>query len=71
MLENYIPPLALNRIVENANITYGDFDHVKKLCAKHPLAGQLGGKGVAERHFQKLTFDEIKSTFFDEQRMNF
>lgn len=65
MLENYIPPLALNRIVENANITYGDFDHVKKLCAKHPLAGRLGGNGVAERHFQKLTFDEIKSTFFD------
>lgn len=65
MLENYIPPSALNRIVENANITYGDFDHVKNICATHPLAGYLGGRGVVERHFKKLTFDEIKSTFFD------
>ena len=65
MLENYIPPSAINRIVENANIAFGDFDHVKKICAKHPLNGHLGGKNVAERHFQRLTYQEIKSTFFD------
>lgn len=65
MLENYMPPSALNRIVENANLAFGDFDHVKKICAKHPLAGHLGGNGVAERHFHRLTYLEIKSTFFD------
>lgn len=62
-LENYIVPSALNRLVPEANITYSDFDHVKNLCKSHPLAGRLGGKNVAERHFQNLTFDELRMAF--------
>lgn len=58
-LENYIPCDALNRIVPGANIAYGDFDNVKQLCKTHEMAGSLGGGNVAERHFGKLTFEEL------------
>ena len=62
-LENYIVPAALNRLVPEAQITYADFDHVKNICKRHPLAGRLGGKNVAERHFPHLTFDELRLAF--------
>ena len=63
MLENYIPPDSLNTFVPNANISYGNWDNVKDICKKHPLAGHLGGKSVAERHFTKLTFGELQKSF--------
>lgn len=63
MLENYIPSSKLNEFVPNANLTYGDWDHVKKICKSHPLAGHLGGKKVAERHFTKLTYTDLKASF--------
>ncbi|CAM1340935.1 ATP-dependent nuclease [Tenacibaculum amylolyticum] len=64
-LENYISPAALNRLVPNSNLHYDDWSNVKQLCGKHQLAGRLGGRGVADRHFKNLTFDELRSTFFD------
>lgn len=64
-LENYISAAALNRIVAGAAMAYGDWDNVKEICARHPRNGDLGGRKVCERHFTKLTFAEIRSTFFD------
>lgn len=64
-LENYIPAAALNRIVNGAALNYGDYDNVKQICGQHAMAGQLGGRGIVERHFSKLTFAELRSTFFD------
>jgi putative ATP-dependent endonuclease of the OLD family len=64
-LENYIPYSALNRLVSGCNIEYGDWDDVKKICKNSNFAGQLGGKNVSSRHFTSLTFDEIRSTFFN------
>ena len=61
-LENYIPAQSLNRIVEGVEINYGDWDNVKDICAKHPRNGELGGRKVCERHFTKLTFEEVRST---------
>ncbi|GAF65508.1 hypothetical protein BTS2_2406 [Bacillus sp. TS-2] len=64
-LENYIPVSALNRLVEGSNLDYGDWDDVKLITRKHNLSGRLGGKKVVERHFGKLTFDDVRQTFFD------
>lgn len=64
-LENYIPYSALNRLVPGCDIEYGDWDDVKKICKTNSFAGQLGGKNVSSRHFTSLTFDEIRSTFFN------
>ena len=64
-LENYISSTALNRLVPNSNLNYNDWSNVKQLCAKHRLAGRLGGKKVVDRHFQNLTFAELRTTFFD------
>lgn len=64
-LENYISSDALNRLVPDSNLNHNDWTNVKKVCASHQLAGRLGGRGVANRHFRNLTFDELRSTFFD------
>jgi putative ATP-dependent endonuclease of OLD family len=64
-LENYISSTALNRLVPNSNLNHNDWSNVKKICAGHQLAGRLGGRGVADRHFKNLTFTELRSTFFD------
>jgi hypothetical protein len=65
MLENYIICSALNRIVPDANLTYGDWENVKDICKVHSLARYLGGKDVAQRHFSKLTLDELRKAFCD------
>lgn len=68
MLENYIAPAALQRLVPAATLTYTDFCHVKNLCRDYPdsvVRGQLGGKKVAEKHFTSLTYDELRLTWFD------
>ena len=44
------------------NIHYGDWDDVKAICAQHPAAGRLGGKGVCERHFGHLTYNQLRLT---------
>jgi predicted ATP-dependent endonuclease of OLD family len=68
LLENYIHPTAIERLVPGCNLAYGDFDHAKNLCKSHPdsvIRGRLGGKGVAEKHYPSLTFDELKMTWDD------
>ena len=68
LLENYIHPTALQRLVPNSTITYTDFDHAKNFCKTYPDSGiraQLGGGKVAEHHYCNLTFDELRLTWFD------
>lgn len=69
LLENYMHPMALVRLVPGAaGITFGDFDHAKNICKAFPdsgVRGQLGGGNVVQRHFPSLTFDELRMTWFD------
>ena len=68
LLENYIHPTALQRLVPGFNITYSDFDNAKKMCKHYPddrIQGSLGGGNVAERHYCNLTFEELRSTWCD------
>lgn len=68
LLENYIHPTALQRLVPNAVITYADFDHAKNFCKKYPndaIKANLGGSKVAEHHYCSLTFDELRQTWYD------
>ncbi|MFI8685873.1 ATP-dependent nuclease [Rossellomorea sp. NPDC077527] len=70
-LENYIPPYALKRLVPNSNLEYDDWADVKLLCKTSSFAGQLGGKKVAQRHFISLTFEELRSAFFNGEEDEF
>ena len=68
LLENYIHPTALERLVPGCKLAYEDFDHAKNLCKSHPdsqIRASLGGKSVAEKHYPNLTFDELKLTWDD------
>lgn len=68
LLENYIAPSALNRLIPNCNITYTDFDHAKNICSSYPdetIRGTLGGKKVVEHHYTHLTFEDLRLTWFD------
>lgn len=68
LLENYIHPTALQRLVPNSTITYTDFDHAKNFCKNYPdsaIRAQLGGSKVAEHHYTNLTFDELRLAWFD------
>ncbi len=68
LLENYIHPTALQRLVPGAVVTYTDFDHAKNFCKDYPddaIRAHLGGKSVADRHYSNLTFDELRLTWFD------
>jgi len=63
LLENYIHPTALQRMVPQAVITYTDFDHAKNFCNDYPdssIRASLGGKKVAQKHFCGQTFDELR-----------
>lgn len=68
LLENYIHPVALQRLVPGAIITYTDYDHAKNFCKDYSddtIRGYLGGKNVAEKHYTRLTFDELRMTWYD------
>lgn len=68
LLENYIHPTALQRLVPGSVITYTDFDHAKNFCKNYAdsgIRGNLGGSKVAEHHYCNLTFDELRLTWFD------
>lgn len=68
LLENYIHPTALQRLVPAAVVTYTDFDHAKNFCKDYPddaIRAHLGGKNVADKHYSSLTFDELRLTWFD------
>lgn len=63
-IECYIHPSYFSNLTNPIlGITYGDWDDVKKICARHPQAGRLGGNGVCDRHFGNLTFDQLRLTF--------
>ena len=67
-IENYIHKDALMRIVSGTTFTYADFEDVKTICGQYPdanLRGKIGGKGVTERHYNNLTFDDLRKTWFD------
>lgn len=66
LLENYMHPTALKRLVPMSEITFTDFCHAKNLCGSYPddaVRGRLGGKKVAEHHYCNLTFDELRLTW--------
>lgn len=68
LLENYIHPTALQRLVPNSVITYTDFDHAKNFCKTYPddtIRAYLGGGKVAEKHYCSQTYDELRLTWFD------
>jgi predicted ATP-dependent endonuclease of OLD family len=68
LLENYIAPVALQRLVPNSTIKYSDFDHAKNFCKNYHdsgIRGHLGGAKVAEHHYCKLTFEDLRLTWFD------
>lgn len=68
LLENYIHPTALQRLVPGSAITYTDFDHAKNFCRDYPdsgIRGHLGGSKVAEHHYCNLTFNELRLTWLD------
>ena len=68
LLENYMHPTALQRLVPGAVITYTDFDHAKNFCKDYPdsgIRGHLGGSKVAEHHYCNMTFAELRLTWFD------
>jgi len=68
LLENYIHPSALQRLVPNSVITYTDFDHAKNFCKNYnddSIKARLGGSKVAEKHYCSQTFDELRLSWFD------
>lgn len=68
LLENYMHPTALQRLVPEAVITYTDFDHAKNFYKDYPdatIRAHLGGKSVVDKHYSSLTFDELRLTWFD------
>lgn len=63
-IENYIPSSYLSSHANHIpNITYGDWDDVKDICMHHPDTISLGGKYVCRKHFENLTFDQLRLTF--------
>lgn len=68
LLENYIHPSALERLVPNSVITYTDFDHAKNFCknyADDSIRARLGGSKVAEKHYCSQTINELRLSWFD------
>ncbi len=68
LIENYIHPTALQRMVPDSVITYTDFDHAKNFCknyADNSIRGRLGGSKVAEKHYCSQTYDELRLSWFD------
>ena len=62
-IECYIHPEYFHNLTPPIEIEYGEWDDVKKICGEHPMSGRLGGKGVCDRHFLKLTFSLLRRTF--------
>lgn len=62
-IECYIHPEYFHNLTPPIEIEYGEWDDVKKICGEHPMSGRLGGKGVCDRHFLKLTFSLLRKTF--------
>jgi len=62
-IENYMSLDGIERLVPGANLTFTDWCDVKALSKSNGLAGALGGKKIASKLFESLTFEELRSTF--------
>jgi putative ATP-dependent endonuclease of OLD family len=62
-LENYINPVALNRLVPGCDVVYTDWCDVKSIVKQHPMSAALGGKRIANKHFESLNMSEILMAF--------
>ena len=62
-IENYMHPDALERLVPGCGVDFTDWCDVKKISKTNPMSSRLGGKGIANKHFESLTYDELVSTF--------
>ncbi len=62
-IECYIHPSYFQTLSSPIEISYGDYDDVKKKCKEHHFSGYLGGGNVCERHFCHLTFEQLRLTF--------
>ncbi|TYZ37416.1 ATP-dependent nuclease [Vibrio alginolyticus] len=64
-IENYMASGGIERLVPGAGLAFTDWCDVKALSKANELAGALGGKKIANKLFASLTFEELRSTFFD------
>ena len=55
----------LNRLVPDANLTYGDSDDLKEICKKNLKRDLLVKDKVFEKHFCSLKFADLQMTFND------
>lgn len=66
-LENYIPARCLQSWARlSVSIEYDGWTHVKNLVRAWPDGeeqARLGGKRVADRHFTKLRFEDLKESY--------
>lgn len=62
-IENYMSLEGIERLVPGANLIFTDWCDVKALSKSNGLAGALGGKKIANKLFESLTFEELRSTF--------
>ena len=63
-IENYIPYDYFHTMYDPVeDIAYGDFDDVKTICKNHPMQNRLGGSKVCNKHFSKLNYEQLRSTF--------
>lgn len=65
-IESYIHPSYFQTLNPPIEIVYNEWDDVKLICKKHTEAGRLGGGGVCDRHFEKLTYELLRRTFCDD-----
>ena len=62
-IEDYMSIQKLNVLVPGANLSFSDWDDVKKICAHHPRAGDLGGKKVASKYFRQMDIVDLRSKY--------
>jgi len=66
-IENYMLPTALERIIPSCSITFTDWCDVKNISKQMAQDDSkmriLGGTKIASKHFESLTFTDLKATF--------
>lgn len=62
-IENYMHPQALERLAPGCGISFTDWCDVKGKAKENDMRVALGGKKIANKHFESLSFEELLSTF--------